>query len=82
MEQPLSDRPSWRTILVVLVIALAMLLAALSGGLRRPAAALPTAPASVTIQAPSALNDTLRPERAEAGPKQCVGPHEIEGPLC
>lgn len=82
MEQPLSDRRSLRMIVVVQVLALAVLLAALSGGFWRPAAARPTAPSSATIQAPSAHNDTVRLERAEDGPKQCVGPHEIEGPLC
>ena len=81
MQQPLSYQPSLRTILLVVVVALAVLLAALNGGLRRPAAR-PTAPSPATIQAPSALNDTVRLEGAEDGPKQCVGPHEIEGPLC
>jgi hypothetical protein len=82
VELPSSDRPSLRTILVMLVLALAVLLAAVSSGFRHPATARPWAPASATIQAPSALNDAVGLERAENGPKQCVGPHEIEGPLC
>ena len=82
MELPSSDRPSLRTILVALVLALAVLLAALSGGFRHPAAARPAAPSLATMPPPSDLNQTVGLERAEAGPKQCVGPHEIEGPLC
>jgi len=35
-----------------------------------------------TMPPPSDLNQTVGLERADAGPKQCVGPHEIEGPLC
>jgi len=82
MELPSSDRLSVRTILVVLVLALALLVAALSGAPRPPTAARPAAPSSATLPAPSDLNQTVGLERAEAGPKQCVGPHEIEGPLC
>ena len=82
MELPSSDRPSVRTILVVLVLALAVLVAALSGGFRHPAAPRPAVPSSATMPPPSDLDQTVGLERAEAGPKQCVGPHEIEGPLC
>jgi len=82
VELPSSDRPSLRTILVVLVLALAVLLAALSGGFRHTAAARPATPSLATMPPPSDLNQTVGLERAEAGPKQCVGPHEIEGPLC
>ena len=82
VEQLSSDRPGLRTILVMLVLASAVLLAALSGGFRHPAATRPAPPSAVTMPAPSDLDQTVGLERAEAGPKQCVGPHEIEGPLC
>ncbi len=82
MEQLLSDRPSLRTILVVLILALAVLLAAMSGRFGHPAAARSAPSSSPIMQAPSAPNDTLGLQRAEDGPKQCVGPVEIEGPLC
>lgn len=40
------------------------------------------APAPVHVQPPSAAEDRPVIERAEDGPKQCIGPREIEGPLC
>ncbi len=82
MEHRMSKKHSARAILAILVLALAILLASLSSGHWWPAAAQPGAPASTKVQLPSGPNSTSKPEQAENGPKQCVGPHEIEGPLC
>ena len=77
MEQPVSQRPRLRAI-VVLVLALAVLLASVTSSHWRAAAARPATPAPAQIQLPSA--PAL--ERAEDGPKLCVGPHPVEGPAC
>ena len=86
MEQPSSDRPSLRTILVMLVLALAVLLAALSSGFwvtTTHRLVVPTTTHRPVVPAPMHAEDaTPMPDPAENGSKQCVGPREIEGPSC
>jgi hypothetical protein len=81
VEHQMSRHRSLRVILLLLGLAFAVLMVGASRGYWRPAAP-PQAPASVHVQTPSAAQDRPVIERAEDGPKQCVGPREIEGPLC
>jgi hypothetical protein len=77
-----EHRMSRRHRLAVLVTALALALAVLMAGawLRTPGR--PGAPAPAHLQPRSPVESEPALERAEDGPKQCVGPHPVEGPFC
>jgi hypothetical protein len=66
----------------VIVVVLALALALLMAGAWVTTAGRHAVPAPAHLEPQSAGESAPVLERAEDGPKQCVGPHNVEGPLC
>ena len=68
--------------LAVIVVVLALAFALLMARAWPPTAGRAGVPAPAHLQPPSVAESAPVLEHAEDGPKQCVGPHNVEGPLC